>query len=26
VRACIARVPPSRTGALTVTLTGDPYW
>jgi ferredoxin len=26
VRACIATVPPSRTGELTVSLASDPYW
>lgn len=26
VRACIATVPPSRTGSLTVELASDPYW
>jgi ferredoxin len=26
VRACIATVPPSRSGALTVELASDPYW
>lgn len=26
VRACIAAVPPSRSGALTVELAVDPYW
>ncbi|MEB3307210.1 MAG: 2Fe-2S iron-sulfur cluster-binding protein [Cyanobacteriota bacterium] len=26
VRACIARVPPSRSGELTVELAVDPFW
>ncbi|MBM5826070.1 MAG: 2Fe-2S iron-sulfur cluster binding domain-containing protein [Cyanobacteria bacterium M_surface_10_m2_119] len=26
VRACIATVPPSRSGTLTVELASDPYW
>lgn len=26
VRACIARVPPSRSGRLDVELASDPYW
>ena len=26
VRACIASVPPSRSGELTVQLAADPYW
>jgi ferredoxin len=26
VRACIATVPPSRAGVLTVALAADPYW
>ena len=26
VRACIASVPPSRSGELTVELASDPYW
>ena len=26
VRACIATVPPSREGVLTVALAADPYW
>jgi ferredoxin len=26
VRACIAGVPPSRSGELTVELASDPYW
>ena len=26
VRACIASVPPSRSGRLEVTLATDPYW
>jgi ferredoxin len=26
VRACIASVPPSRSGLLEVTLATDPYW
>ncbi|MFN6133974.1 MAG: 2Fe-2S iron-sulfur cluster binding domain-containing protein [Synechococcaceae cyanobacterium] len=26
VRACIATVPPSRDGVLTVALATDPYW
>jgi ferredoxin len=26
VRACIASVPPSRSGELTVALASDPYW
>lgn len=26
VRACIATVPPSRTGSLRVELASDPYW
>ncbi|MEB3255057.1 MAG: 2Fe-2S iron-sulfur cluster-binding protein [Synechococcaceae cyanobacterium] len=26
VRACVATVPPSRDGALTVTLASDPAW
>jgi len=26
VRACVATVPSSRSGALTVTLATDPYW
>jgi ferredoxin len=26
VRACLATVPPSRSGELTVELASDPYW
>jgi ferredoxin len=26
IRACIASVPPSRNGTLTVELATDPYW
>lgn len=26
IRACIATVPPSRSGVLTVELATDPYW
>ena len=26
VRACIATVPPSRSGSLSVELASDPYW
>ena len=26
VRACIASVPPNRSGELTVALASDPYW
>jgi ferredoxin len=26
IRACIATVPPSKSGALTVELATDPYW
>lgn len=26
VRACVSKVPPSRSGELTVALANDPYW